>query len=88
MDTMFLTSRTQNAIIARVMSVFDNVEAFLFDLDGTLLDSDDEAVAKTARRLEQLGIRHAQRRARLHHHLLRVATAGWRQAGPTQPWHR
>jgi HAD superfamily hydrolase (TIGR01509 family) len=43
---------------------FSMVEAFLFDLDGTLLDSDDEAVAKTARRLERLGIRHAQRRAR------------------------
>ena len=64
METMFLTSRTQNVIIACVMSVFDNVEAFLFDLDGTLLDSDDEAVAKIARHLERLGVRHAQRRAR------------------------
>lgn len=46
------------------MTDFANVEAFLFDLDGTLLDSDNEAVEKLARRLKRLGIRNAQRRAR------------------------
>ncbi|MGD1992854.1 MAG: HAD family hydrolase [Anaerolineae bacterium] len=40
------------------------VDALLFDLDGTLLDSDDQAVAALARRLERLGFREPNRTAR------------------------
>jgi phosphoglycolate phosphatase-like HAD superfamily hydrolase len=40
------------------------VDALLFDLDGTLLDSDDQAVEGLARRLARLGFRRPQLRAR------------------------
>jgi len=40
------------------------VEAFLFDLDGTLLNSDDQAVEALARRLKRLGWRDPRRAAR------------------------
>ncbi len=40
------------------------VDALLFDLDGTLLDSDDQAVEALARRLARLGFRDSQRAAR------------------------
>lgn len=40
------------------------IEALLFDLDGTLLDSDDEGVEALARWLDRLGIRDARHRAR------------------------
>ena len=43
---------------------FTGIEAFLFDLDGTLLDSDNAAVEKLARRLAWLGSDQASRRAR------------------------
>jgi HAD superfamily hydrolase (TIGR01549 family) len=41
-----------------------SIDAFLFDLDGTLLDSDDEAVNSLAHRLERLGFRNSPRLAR------------------------
>ncbi len=40
------------------------IEAFLFDLDGTLLDSDDQAVERIARQLGRLGVKEPQRAAR------------------------
>lgn len=40
------------------------VDALLFDLDGTLLDSDDEGVEALARWLGRLGVRDARHRAR------------------------
>lgn len=40
------------------------IEALLFDLDGTLLDSDDEGVEALARGLGRLGVRDARHRAR------------------------
>jgi len=40
------------------------IEALLFDLDGTLLDSDDEGVEALARWLERLRVRDARYRAR------------------------
>ncbi len=40
------------------------IEALLFDLDGTLLDSDDEGVEALARWLSRLGVRDARHRAR------------------------
>ncbi len=40
------------------------VEAFLFDLDGTLLDSDDQAVEALARRMARLGFRTPYQAAR------------------------
>lgn len=41
-----------------------SIDAFLFDLDGTLLDSDDEAVDSLAHRLERFGFRNSPRLAR------------------------
>lgn len=40
------------------------IDALLFDLDGTLLDSDDEGVEALARWLGRLGVRDARHRAR------------------------
>lgn len=40
------------------------IDALLFDLDGTLLDSDDEGVEALARWLERLRVRDARHRAR------------------------
>ncbi|MCX7855797.1 MAG: HAD family hydrolase [Anaerolineae bacterium] len=40
------------------------IDALLFDLDGTLLDSDDEGVEALARWLDRLGMRDARHRAR------------------------
>lgn len=40
------------------------IDALLFDLDGTLLDSDDEGVEALARWLGRLGVREARHRAR------------------------
>ncbi len=40
------------------------IDALLFDLDGTLLDSDDEGVEALARWLGRLGMRDARHRAR------------------------
>lgn len=42
----------------------DKVEAVLFDLDGTLMDTDDQAVEALARRLQRLHWPHPQRAAR------------------------
>lgn len=42
----------------------DTVEAVLFDLDGTLMDTDDQQVEKLARRLERLRWRQPRRTAR------------------------
>jgi phosphoglycolate phosphatase-like HAD superfamily hydrolase len=42
----------------------DKVEAVLFDLDGTLMDTDDQAVEKLAHRLERLRWPHPHRTAR------------------------
>ncbi len=42
----------------------DTLRALLFDLDGTLLDSDDEGVEALARWLARLGVRDARHRAR------------------------
>jgi HAD superfamily hydrolase (TIGR01549 family) len=42
----------------------DKVEAVLFDLDGTLIDTDDQAVETLARRLQQLHWSHPKRAAR------------------------
>ena len=39
-------------------------DALLFDLDGTLLDSDDQAVEALARRMGRLGFRHPHQAAR------------------------
>jgi phosphoglycolate phosphatase-like HAD superfamily hydrolase len=36
------------------MDIKDGIEAILFDLDGTLMDTDDQAVEKLARQLERL----------------------------------
>ena len=38
----------------------DRVDAVLFDLDGTLMDTDDQAVESLARRLERLHWPHPQ----------------------------
>ncbi len=43
---------------------FERVRAYLFDLDGTLMDTDDEAVENLAAKLHFLGARRAQRLAR------------------------
>ncbi len=43
---------------------FDQVRAWLFDLDGTLMDTDDQSVEALARRLGFLGERRARRLAR------------------------
>ena len=43
---------------------FERIRAYLFDLDGTLMDTDDEAVEKLAARLHFLGERRARRLAR------------------------
>ncbi|MBN1921549.1 MAG: HAD family hydrolase [Anaerolineae bacterium] len=43
---------------------FDQVRAWLFDLDGTLMDTDDQSVAVLARRLRFLGAARAQQLAR------------------------
>lgn len=40
------------------------IDALFFDLDGTLLDSDDEGVEALARWLDRLGVRDARHRAR------------------------
>jgi HAD superfamily hydrolase (TIGR01549 family) len=42
----------------------DKVKAVLFDLDGTLMDTDDQAVEKLARRLQRLRWPHSHRTAR------------------------
>lgn len=42
----------------------DRLDALLFDLDGTILDSDDEGVEALARWLERLRVRDPRRRAR------------------------
>jgi len=42
----------------------DKVEAVLFDLDGTLMETDDQAVEKLARRLQRLGWPRPHRAAR------------------------
>ncbi|MBN1953495.1 MAG: HAD family hydrolase [Anaerolineae bacterium] len=42
----------------------DSIDALLFDLDGTLMDSDDQAVAALAQRLTRLGFKNPQRAAR------------------------
>jgi phosphoglycolate phosphatase-like HAD superfamily hydrolase len=42
----------------------DAIEAVLFDLDGTLMDSDDQVVERLALRLQRLGWRHPYRGAR------------------------
>lgn len=42
----------------------DGIEAVLFDLDGTLMDTDDQAVERLGRRLRHLGLRDPQRAAR------------------------
>ena len=42
----------------------DKVEAVLFDLDGTLMDTDDQAVERLEHRLRRLHWPHAQRTAR------------------------
>ena len=42
----------------------DALEAILFDLDGTLLDSDDQAVETLAHRLGRMGLRDPHRAAR------------------------
>ncbi len=42
----------------------DKVEAVLFDLDGTLMDTDDQAVEALVRRLQRLHWPHPQRAAR------------------------
>ena len=41
-----------------------SIDAFLFDLDGTLMDTDDQAVEALARRIGWLGLRDPQRAAR------------------------
>lgn len=43
---------------------FDRVQAWLFDLDGTLMDTDDQSVAVLARYLRFLGAARVQRWAR------------------------
>jgi N-acetyl-D-muramate 6-phosphate phosphatase len=40
------------------------IEAILFDLDGTLMDTDDQAVARISRWFERLRLPHSQRLAR------------------------
>ena len=42
----------------------DNVEAVLFDLDGTLMDTDDQAVERLAHQLQRLRWPHSLRTAR------------------------
>ena len=42
----------------------NQVQAILFDLDGTLMDTDDQAVEKLTRRLERLHWPHSSRAAR------------------------
>jgi HAD superfamily hydrolase (TIGR01509 family) len=42
----------------------DAVEAVLFDLDGTLMDTDDQAVERLARRLQRLRLRNPSNAAR------------------------
>ncbi len=44
---------------------WEQIRAWFFDLDGTLMDTDDEAVAHLAARLRFLGLARAQRLARL-----------------------
>jgi HAD superfamily hydrolase (TIGR01509 family) len=43
---------------------FAQIQAWLFDLDGTLMDTDDQAVERLAHRLRRLGPRRAGRLAR------------------------
>ncbi|MFQ5436558.1 MAG: HAD family hydrolase, partial [Anaerolineae bacterium] len=52
----------------------DSIKAILFDLDGTIIDTDDEAVEKLARRLRPLLGRRALRLARWL--LMRAETPG------------
>jgi HAD superfamily hydrolase (TIGR01549 family) len=42
----------------------DTVEAVLFDLDGTLMDTDDQAVEKVAHRLQRMGWKRPHQTAR------------------------
>lgn len=46
------------------MNDLATLDAFLFDLDGTLLDSDDQAVASISHRLKRLGFKEPNRAAR------------------------
>jgi N-acetyl-D-muramate 6-phosphate phosphatase len=43
---------------------FSKVEAVLFDLDGTLMDTDDQSVERVAKFLSKLGISEPKRKAR------------------------
>ena len=57
--TPFLTSLPRRDTIMampeqRVVDLKDSVDAILFDLDGTLIDTDDQAVEKLAYRLRKL----------------------------------
>jgi phosphoglycolate phosphatase-like HAD superfamily hydrolase len=64
----FLTSASRRDTIMPMTEriAFDKgaVEAVLFDLDGTLMDTDDQAVERLARRLQKLRWRNASRAAR------------------------
>ena len=46
------------------MNIKDEIEVILFDLDGTLMDTDDQAVETLARRLERLRFPRARQAAR------------------------
>jgi HAD superfamily hydrolase (TIGR01549 family) len=46
------------------MNIKDRIDAILFDLDGTLMDTDDQAVERLARQLERLRFPHPDRTAR------------------------
>jgi HAD superfamily hydrolase (TIGR01549 family) len=46
------------------MNIKDKIEAILFDLDGTLMDTDDQAVERLAHQLERLRFPHPSRIAR------------------------
>jgi HAD superfamily hydrolase (TIGR01549 family) len=46
------------------MNIKDEIEAILFDLDGTLMDTDDQAVEKLARKLKRLRFPRPRRAAR------------------------
>ena len=71
MFTLFLLRHLQRPAL---MTTLTSVDAFLFDLDGTLLDSDDQAVASLGRRLKRLGFREPNRVARRM--VMRLETPG------------
>jgi phosphoglycolate phosphatase len=52
------------AMVERAAFDTDSVDAVLFDLDGTLMDTDDQAVERLARRLQRLRWRNPGRAAR------------------------